>query len=49
MQPTVMQRTFAVLLLMTSSLLVLNGCGNKGPLYLPADPVEQTEEAAPAE
>jgi predicted small lipoprotein YifL len=48
-----MQRFFALILL-SASLIGLTACGNKGPLYLPPEPVQQTpveqeEEAQPTE
>lgn len=46
-----MQRIFALVLLAALSTIGLSGCGNKGPLYLPPEPVEEVpaaQEAAPA-
>lgn len=38
-----MQRVFALsILLITAFTVGLTGCGNKGPLYLPPEPVQQT-------
>ena len=42
-----MQRQTGFWLLIASVLLVLSGCGNKGPLYLPPEPVEQTGQESP--
>ncbi|TNF02676.1 MAG: hypothetical protein EP323_08335 [Gammaproteobacteria bacterium] len=36
-----MQRIFALVLLAALSLIGLTGCGNKGPLFLPPEPVEE--------
>lgn len=36
-----MQRFFALMLL-SAAFLALSACGNKGPLYLPPEPVQQT-------
>jgi len=36
-----MQQFFALVLLVALSLIGLTGCGNKGPLYLPPEPVEE--------
>ncbi len=36
-----MQRVFALVLLAALSTIGLSGCGNKGPLYLPPEPVEE--------
>ena len=47
-----MQRFFALILL-SAFFAGLSACGNKGPLYLPPEPVQQTpvekEAEAPAE
>ncbi|WP_438951250.1 LPS translocon maturation chaperone LptM [Porticoccus sp.] len=47
-----MQRFFALILL-SASFIGLSACGNKGPLYLPPEPVQQTpveqDETQPAE
>ncbi len=37
-----MRRIF-VLFAILSALFTISGCGNKGPLYLPPEPVEQAE------
>ena len=34
-------------LLLLSGALLLNGCGQLGPLYLPEDPAEATAEQQP--
>lgn len=41
-----MQRLFALPLLIITLTLVLTGCGNKGPLYLPPDVVQETSAAS---
>lgn len=43
-----MQRIFALVLLAALSIIGLSGCGNKGPLYLPPEPVEEVPAAAEA-
>jgi predicted small lipoprotein YifL len=35
-----MQRYLILLLVISVSALNLSGCGNKGPLYLPAEPIQ---------
>jgi len=35
-----MQRYFLLLLFILFSTISLTGCGNKGPLYLPAEPIQ---------
>jgi predicted small lipoprotein YifL len=35
-----------LLLLLTLSSSILTGCGNKGPLYLPPEPVQEISPAA---
>lgn len=37
----------AAMLLLAAVLVMVQGCGQKGPLYLPGDP-EQRDERAPA-
>ena len=46
-----MQRLFALVLLAALSMIGLSGCGNKGPLYLPPEPVEEVpaDAGAPAD
>ncbi len=41
-----MRRLF-VLFAILGTLFAISGCGNKGPLYLPPEPVEQTESSTP--
>ena len=36
-----MQHFYALILLLAVSTLGLVGCGNKGPLYLPPEPVQE--------
>ncbi|WP_461480736.1 LPS translocon maturation chaperone LptM [Porticoccus sp.] len=43
-----MQRIFALVLLAALSTIGLSGCGNKGPLYLPPEPVEEVPAAQEA-
>lgn len=43
-----MHRSKLVAVFLLASALGLAACGQKGPLYLPADQVEQPEEATPA-
>ena len=40
-----MQRVLFFLLLSAAFGLTVSGCGNKGPLYLPAEPAAQTADA----
>lgn len=35
-----MQRYLILLLVISLSTVNLSGCGNKGPLYLPAEPIQ---------
>ncbi len=49
-----MQHFYALMLLLAVSTISLVGCGNKGPLYLPPEPVQETtsepsEASAPEE
>ncbi len=43
-----MRRIF-VLFAILSALFTISGCGNKGPLYLPPEPVEQAENNSAGE